>query len=1137
MTFSMKKYLVFLIGLLVLGFSFGQGAPEMFAYQGVARESGGLPLKSTTIFVKISLLKGSTPIYEATHEVETNEFGLYSLRIGETGSKITGVSGDFTLIDWGASPIYVKVAINGKDVGGSQQLLSVPYALYAKKAGSGSSSGGGAEITNIKIENGELIITEGTNVKKTTLANYEVLPSPTSDGYLFYNTTNQSWEVKPISGNGTDTDEQSLRVDGDSLRISNGNGVLLSDLLPQGTAADNDKVLTWNGSAWEIKALPSGSGVDTDKQNLSFNTATKELSIDRGAGVDLSSLQDGVDDADANPKNEWQSVGELKNVDTVSLALTDGNVLKWDASTKKWLPKNDDIGVGGVATLGPGQILIGDGNNNNTGLVGGDLVLTGSNFDIKDGAVDLDDLESPTGVQDGDFIVYEGGKWIFKTVTSTGNTDNQNLQDVLTEGADADTKVITNLGAPNNDNDASTKKYVDDQVTGLDIKDADADPKNELQSIGELKNVDTVSTALAEGNVLKWDSNTKKWIPGNDETGLGGVPYIGGAGINVTGTIISNTGDLDSSNEIQDLEINNDILKITDNTSASGIDLGVYKELPSGGSTGQVLTSNGTNSPTWSTISGGSNTDNQGLTITSDSIVISGGDGVALSELPKELPTVPNARAILVTNENVTTTEWYAPSGNDKLLGTNNVGALSVISVGNGLTQINTGIGLGGDLSTNTTISGGNTNGLSFIDMDHIAISSKQLRIVNPQRTATEVSFTEGTQSGKKGLLDISSNLKFTDGNEALNRVLTSDKFGNASWQQLPSNSSKWSDGDNANQIHTDNKVGIGITNPTEMLYIKGTDADVDIETNNSSASSSIHIRRSAGTSTVPAVVPANQFLGNLQFQGYTGNNYATGAIVGAIVEGASDGSIKSMPSSLYFSTNNGAGTGVDGTIERMRITSSGNVGVGTNNPNLNGATRALSIVASNSYSANKVASLELQGSDNASNSEISRLDFNSYGSSSKNIARLSVGNGTGTIGTTGYMAFLTETGSGLTEKMRITQTGNVVIGTAFGGNSQNEKLVVNGNSQTSGIILNQKVSSDVHISMLDSEISYYSISQDTEISKGNKTGQMLVLTSSVSGNVSVTLQNGSGASYTVTLSNQVKGFMFIWTGTHWAQI
>lgn len=59
----------------------------------------------------------------------------------------------------------------------------------------------------------------------------------------------------------------------------------------------------------------------------------------------------------------------------------------------------------------------------------------------------------------------------------------------------------------------------------------------------------------------------------------GGASVSAGTGIDIDGSgVISNTGDLDATNEIQDLELTADILSITNNGSATPVDLSVYKD-------------------------------------------------------------------------------------------------------------------------------------------------------------------------------------------------------------------------------------------------------------------------------------------------------------------------------------------------------------------------------------------------------------------------------------------------------------------------------------------------------------------------------------------------------------------------------
>jgi hypothetical protein len=62
-------------------------------------------------------------------------------------------------------------------------------------------------------------------------------------------------------------------------------------------------------------------------------------------------------------------------------------------------------------------------------------------------------------------------------------------------------------------------------------------------TLGSLSDVNTVGAAA--GQVLQWDGS--QWVPANAG---GGVTYAAGPGISIVGTVISNTGDLDPSDDI-----------------------------------------------------------------------------------------------------------------------------------------------------------------------------------------------------------------------------------------------------------------------------------------------------------------------------------------------------------------------------------------------------------------------------------------------------------------------------------------------------------------------------------------------------------------------------------------------------------
>lgn len=115
-------------------------APQLFNYQGVARDAKGNPIANQRMTIKLSVLPAADatqPEYEETQVVNTNNFGLYTLQIGN-GTTLTG---QMKTVKWETGNKYIKVAIdpaggtNFTDAG-TNQLLSVPYAIYADKAGS-----------------------------------------------------------------------------------------------------------------------------------------------------------------------------------------------------------------------------------------------------------------------------------------------------------------------------------------------------------------------------------------------------------------------------------------------------------------------------------------------------------------------------------------------------------------------------------------------------------------------------------------------------------------------------------------------------------------------------------------------------------------------------------------------------------------------------------------------------------------------------------------------------------------------------------------------------------------------------------------------------------------------------------------
>ena len=125
--------------------SYGQAPPELFNFQGIARDGLGNELVNQAIGLQISIREANTTgaiIYQETHIASTNQFGLFTVQIG--GGVV--VSGTFTAIGWGSNSHYVQVELDATggtsylDMG-TQQLFSVPYALYSKSSGTGGPTG------------------------------------------------------------------------------------------------------------------------------------------------------------------------------------------------------------------------------------------------------------------------------------------------------------------------------------------------------------------------------------------------------------------------------------------------------------------------------------------------------------------------------------------------------------------------------------------------------------------------------------------------------------------------------------------------------------------------------------------------------------------------------------------------------------------------------------------------------------------------------------------------------------------------------------------------------------------------------------------------------------------------------------
>ncbi len=149
----MAKFRYPIISILILlllfstTFTFAQkDVPLGFNYQAVARNDQGMPLANKEVVIEISLHKGfkqGQTVWQEVHHVTTDDFGIFSLVIGEGIRTNQSTAVQFSDIDWSVDDFFIRVRVDFGDeefinglveMGEPAKLLSVPYSLIADSA-------------------------------------------------------------------------------------------------------------------------------------------------------------------------------------------------------------------------------------------------------------------------------------------------------------------------------------------------------------------------------------------------------------------------------------------------------------------------------------------------------------------------------------------------------------------------------------------------------------------------------------------------------------------------------------------------------------------------------------------------------------------------------------------------------------------------------------------------------------------------------------------------------------------------------------------------------------------------------------------------------------------------------------------
>ncbi|MCB2219861.1 MAG: hypothetical protein KQI35_05640 [Bacteroidetes bacterium] len=193
--------------------------PQAFKYQAVVRDASGDIISNETIGVRISIRNdwsGGAVIYQETHIVTTNQFGLITLNIGWG---IPEVGYAFLNIDWNNLQKFIEVEVDLTGGGsyismGTTQLLSVPYSLHSNGSNDWIRDGNNLYSSNsgdigigTNVPNAKLDVLGGTNtaILATSSDSYAINGKSSGSaaaGVIGQGQTANSWGVYGYNGYG-----------------------------------------------------------------------------------------------------------------------------------------------------------------------------------------------------------------------------------------------------------------------------------------------------------------------------------------------------------------------------------------------------------------------------------------------------------------------------------------------------------------------------------------------------------------------------------------------------------------------------------------------------------------------------------------------------------------------------------------------------------------------------------------------------------------------------------------------------------------------------------------------------------------------------------------------------------------------